>query len=550
MTSLAIKDIRNNAAIIPVVVTIVCLVPFVGKAFHMDDTLFIWSAKQIQKNPTDFYGFEVNWDGTEKPIAEVTKNPPAASYYIALVGALVGWSELALHIAFLVPAVAAALGVYYLAKEFCSLPVIAALAAVLTPGFLVSSTNIMCDTMMLAFWVWAVFFWMRGIKENKRLKLLFAAVLIAVCALTKYFGIVLVGLLFVYSLVQRRRPGVWVLFLLIPVVVLAGYQWVTYSLYGRGLLLDATSYATGHRHLVNAALFSSVLVGLAFTGGCLITGLFYVPLLWSRRVAAVGILLVILLVISIAFAGRINRFFLYDYAGLKWGFLIQLGLMVLGGVSVLGLAGVDFWKCKDADSLLLLLWVAGTFIFASFINWVVNTRSILPMVPAAGILLIRRIESRNRAGRQGWSWRLVWPLIPSMIVSLLVCRTDYVWAGTARSAASAIHKEYKNSDGTVWFQGHWGFQNYMEANGYQALDYKHSKLIRGDIIIAPSNQSYLKVLPMEEVSVGSLFKFTQYRWLATMNSELGAGFYAATWGPLPFAIGPVTPERYYVLVVN
>lgn len=38
----------RNRAIIPVVVTIICLVPFVNKAFHIGDTLFIWAAKQIQ----------------------------------------------------------------------------------------------------------------------------------------------------------------------------------------------------------------------------------------------------------------------------------------------------------------------------------------------------------------------------------------------------------------------------------------------------------------------------------------------------------------------
>lgn len=171
----------NNAVIIPVVITIICLAPFVNKAFHMDDPLFLWAAKQIQINPTNFYGFSVNWCGTVTPMAETTKNPPVASYYIALVASLFGWGEVPMHIAFLVPAVAAALGIYYLAAKFCSRPVLAALAAVLTPAFLVSSTNIMCDTMMLAFWAWAVLLWVKGIETNKYLNLFFASVLIAIC---------------------------------------------------------------------------------------------------------------------------------------------------------------------------------------------------------------------------------------------------------------------------------------------------------------------------------------------------------------------------------
>ena len=96
----------HNAAIIPAIVTIVCLIPFVNKAFHIDDPLFIWSAKQIQTSPADFYGFSVNWYGWNMPMAEVTKNPPVACYYIALVASLFGWSEVAMHTAFLIPAVA------------------------------------------------------------------------------------------------------------------------------------------------------------------------------------------------------------------------------------------------------------------------------------------------------------------------------------------------------------------------------------------------------------------------------------------------------------
>jgi ribose/xylose/arabinose/galactoside ABC-type transport system permease subunit len=99
--------------------------------------LFIWSAKQIQIDPIDFYGFTVNWYGTEMPMVQVTENPPGACYYIAMVGRLFGWSEIVLHTAFLIPAAVATLGMYYLAKQFCSQPVLATLAAVFTPAFLV-----------------------------------------------------------------------------------------------------------------------------------------------------------------------------------------------------------------------------------------------------------------------------------------------------------------------------------------------------------------------------------------------------------------------------
>ena len=38
---------------------LVCLLPFINKAVHIDDTLFLRAAQQIQKHPLDFYGFRM-----------------------------------------------------------------------------------------------------------------------------------------------------------------------------------------------------------------------------------------------------------------------------------------------------------------------------------------------------------------------------------------------------------------------------------------------------------------------------------------------------------
>ena len=69
-------------------VSLACLLPFVGKAFHIDDPLFIWCARHIQSDPFNFYGFNLNWYGRETSMAAVTQNPPLAAYYLALVGSL------------------------------------------------------------------------------------------------------------------------------------------------------------------------------------------------------------------------------------------------------------------------------------------------------------------------------------------------------------------------------------------------------------------------------------------------------------------------------
>jgi len=95
------KRAHFNSYVFLAVAVLACLVPFSGKAFNVDDTLFIYIARQITKHPLDPFGFKVNWFLDAIPMAYETRNPPFASYYIAAAASLVGWSERALHLAFL-----------------------------------------------------------------------------------------------------------------------------------------------------------------------------------------------------------------------------------------------------------------------------------------------------------------------------------------------------------------------------------------------------------------------------------------------------------------
>src|SRR5579871_985678 len=108
---------RGRAALLAAA-TFLCLVPFIGKPFHVDDPLFVWTAQQIAAHPGNPYGFDVLWYTSPMPMWSVTKNPPLAAYFASVAGSVFGWSEQALHVAFMVPAIAAILGTYRLARQF------------------------------------------------------------------------------------------------------------------------------------------------------------------------------------------------------------------------------------------------------------------------------------------------------------------------------------------------------------------------------------------------------------------------------------------------
>ncbi len=533
-------------------ISTLCLAPFVDKAFHIDDPLFIYVAKHIQTHPLDFYGFTLNWYGFEAPMSFVTKNPPLASYYIALVAFLFGWSEMALHLAFFIPALAVVVGTFVLAKEFCDRPFWAALAGLATPVFLLSSTAVMCDMIMLSLWVWAIYFWRRGIRKDRNANLAIASFLIAASSLTKYFGISLIPLLFIYTLAEKRKAGSWMLFMLPPILILAAYQWITHLLYGRGLLLSAVSYATSpHLHTVGNFL-TKITTGVAFTGGCLITMFFYALSSWRKRIFAITAAVVFVIVLAVQHYKTVFGFSAIQGESINWLFLGQFYLFLCSAAFFIFLVIADIWRRKDADSLLLFLWTMGTLFFASYLNWSMNGRSILPVVPAFGILLMRSVQEPNeKTGRSGNIRRFLLPLVPALMISLAVTWADYRLADSARIAAYTFHDEFKSSSSVLWFEGHWGFQYYMEETGGRALELVKSQVNKGDMVVLPLNNTNVLRLPQDRVSFLREFQFKTSGLLTTMNEKAGASFYAASvHRPLPFAIGYETDEKYHVYLIN
>jgi 4-amino-4-deoxy-L-arabinose transferase-like glycosyltransferase len=214
------------------ILTACILIPFLDKAFHIDDPLFIWTAQHITRNPFDFYGFEINWYGSAAPISTIAKNPPLFSYYLAGWGSVFGWSEVSLHLAGLIPSLLVAWGTFELARLWRAVPAFAALAAICTPVFVMSGTSVMCDMLMVAFWVWAVYFWARGLEEQRRGFLALAAVCVIGSGLTKYFGISLIPLLVVYALMKRVPFACWRPWLLLAVAGFVAYELWTQYLYG------------------------------------------------------------------------------------------------------------------------------------------------------------------------------------------------------------------------------------------------------------------------------------------------------------------------------
>ncbi len=510
--------------------------PFLNKAVHIDDSLFVWTAEQILKHPGDFYGFDVNWIGHTVPMSVENCNPPTTSYFLAGVMAVFGEGETALHTAMLLVAFAAAAGIFQLARLWCARPLLAAFIALSAPVFLVSATTLMCDVPMLAAWIWTVVFWERALRNGKAFDYLTAGLLAGLAVLTKYSALTLLPLLPILGVFRKRNLGGWLLWLIVPVAMIELYEFGTARLYGQGLISAAADYAAHTRFGVTGGWANKTVIGLAYAGGCLLPVLFFARRLWTKRELLTGGGLAVAAAIAALWAAGVGSQF-------DWGFRLQMGLLLAAGIHLLLLAAAELWRQRDVISLLLALWLGSGMAFAAVLNWTVSARSFLPLIPPAAILVVRGL-TRKRLGTEKPD-AFFWPLAFSATISVLVAAADYSLASSARAAARQLAAKYLSSTNILWFQGHGGSQFYLEKSGAFPVDFSRSVLVPGEIMLVPSNNSNLITPDASDVELLAAREFPACSWLSTVNATTGAGFYGAG-GFLPFVFGPVPAETYFV----
>ena len=135
---------------------------------------------------------------------------------------------------------------------WCERPLLATVVAIFTPAFLVSSTTLMCDVLMLAFWIWALVLWERALaKRAKPVAIRREREYWRVLAvLTKYSAMTLLPLLPILSILRTRKLGWWLLGLAVPLLMLAGYELITARMYGKGLFFAAVTLCSNSPYRV------------------------------------------------------------------------------------------------------------------------------------------------------------------------------------------------------------------------------------------------------------------------------------------------------------
>lgn len=523
---------------------VLTLLPFITKPFNIDDPFYLAVARHIAQSPFDFYGFQFNWYGTLEQVT-YANHAPASAYFMAVIGSIAGWSEIAMHIAFMLPALGLMLGTYAVARRLCSQPALASVVAWFCPALFVSATSVMTDVWMAACFVWAVALWIRGI-DDSRFELLCAAILAASLAgLMKFFGVTVIGLLAVYAIGRRHPVRRWVPLLPIPVLVLAGYEALTYTMYGQGLVSNTFTFAEEGRGAFDIAWYDWIVSGLSFTGGGLAAAALVGFVGWPRKVwvlwSGVFVVLTLFFASLIHYRGLILR----SADGIEWSAAIHLAAFVAMGAQLIGFTIWRLLRERSVEVVLLAVWIAGVFLFSTYVNWSVTARTFVPMAPAVAILAVR--AARSDDGRYVLRYGVT---AAAAGLSLFVAWGDMSWNRTVRDTATMFNDGFRGNPSRIYFQGHWGFQHYADPAVMQPLDLEQTVIRAGDVLITPRNNSVGARLPEQYRAQSETVLVGEGRSASTMLGGFGVGFYSDLFGPLPFRIGPAPPELYFVTQVS
>jgi len=330
----------------------------------------------------------------------------------------------------------------------------------------------------------------------------------------------------------------------IPLVVMIGFEYYTRMLYGKGLFLEAFVYANDRTPKEISDYFDNTLIGLSFLGGCFPVALLLMPLTGGRLLRLSALIFCVGILALIFFQGNIGGHAFSSDGVFDTSLIIQFCAFSLAGICLVMACLKEISRGLNHDSAFLLLWFFGVFVFVCYLNWTINARSFILLVPVVGILLSRRLEEwgiNQRNSKTIISYALIGV---AGLVAVVTVQADYVWANTARLAAKNVTSKY-NSLGGVWFQGHWGFQFYMERLGAHPVDFRRDKIRPGDFMVIPINNTNL-AQPDNRFDLVEIMDISHDSFVATMSSDANAGFYASIWGATPYSGKKPSKERYLV----
>jgi hypothetical protein len=513
------------------------LLPFLNKAFNIDDPFFLEYARVLLQRPVNPFGQTFFFSGG--PTAVLLQPQPVGwSFLLAAARAVFGESELWLH---LLNVGFALLGLDALRQIAIRLRVSPLAACWLFAGssvFLCLGSTIMPYLAWSALSLAALARLIRGVDEGRTADLVAAGILGAAAFLCCFAGVVVIGLLAVYPVLAGRLSRKALIAPAIGVAVIVACDvWAVATVGVPHFLLTLARWSLD---LGFGGVLAKGSTEVALLGAQLpVLGLPLVAIVLGRRrglwIAATALIVALALCLGIPEVNPVGRSLLWVWPGLA---VLGDGVVLLAGC--FWLRGRGSLTSDDAKRGLLGLWLlVGTFATVRYVNR--SAKYMLLPLPAALLLTLDALQGlEGRRGRIGrWSLALSLPL--SVALGLAVAVSDYRFADVARTFFAERYPSLAPASGTAYFDGEWGMRYYAERAGVP--QYRAQALRPGDRLLYSSLQGRPV---LEPCPVSGPYQCPPVTWLSDVATVqvsypgqfaiLGdsAGFYADFFGPYSY----------------
>lgn len=524
--------------------------PFLKRAYFVDDFYFVTIARGILQHPLRPYDFRsddagiqtIGWERGQRPRMV---NPLLFHYYLAGVMKLFGDASWKLRASTILFSLVTVWSMYFLGKRFVPYPLAAASLMAITPAYWLTSYSLLIDSGLIAFFMLSLLIFIEGFDQRRVSWILAAGVLMGLTMLVKYVGALVLLLALVWQVMDKSRrawwPGYLSYFLAGGLMLLWGIWNI--ATYGQMHFLAALPRGMAAPSLVGWAQ-KSVVLG-SFIGGSVVFVLLCLPMLWRVSWAwLVGLLLVAAGFFGL-FSSRVGGFSLSQSA--------LLSLFITGTASFLIVMGRTLRTSEDKNHLFLAVWILiGMSELVVVMPWTAGRYLLIILPPMCWVfqLLVEEFGGRPL-------WRTAWVL--TALTGLSLAYADYAQANTIKQLAHMLAGKSAELEAlSDRRQHHWyyladtfdGSQPYLQALGWENV-FPFQTFQPGDLFL----KSHYRKSSWWTMDHPERFKLI---WMDPINSVLplrvmdvpaSAGFYASCWGALPFAVTNHPLEQFELYLV-
>jgi hypothetical protein len=519
----------------------VVLVPFLDKAFTIDDTVFLREAGHALSDPLHPTAFEMVWGDAPARVAP-TSGPVMAWLLVPVI--LAGGSERVAHLIQLGMVALALLATISLGVRLGLTPRWAAAAGLVlaaTPALLGMAGTAMADVPAMSLGVLGLERLVAWKADRRWHQAVLAALFLGLAPLARSHLVLLVGVGALLLVGDCVRPSSWRsvpwtrwLPLLAAPLATALVMLATRDPAPSASGLVSTTGATTSwlRVPTNAVAFATHWV-LVLPLGLPWILLRPLPILKRWWVLLLGVALMVALLYLARRPPIPTQWFIAPVAG--------LGFAVLWDVLAKG------WARRDGVWIALGLWLLVALVTTPYFQ--VPSKFLLASAPAAALLV-----AREASRRQGWTPIVVLgaTCVLGVALGVAILRADAEFAGLGRVAAGALVAPQRAAGRNVWFTGHWGFQWYAEKAGGRIVTLTPPHPAPGDLVVMSRNSEAGYRINMMLVRNFRLRHLGQVED-STPGGRLmanGAGFYSNGWGYLPWAWGSDVLDAFLLLQVE